>query len=257
MQRQRIAAWVVVACGAVVTVGGPLTAILVGSVLGEVISVARQATSNFVTVEHQLVDTLMTASAALDSAEGVVADAAVETADISKVSRVVQEVVTVEVPAALEQVQAVLPGLEDSARVVDKTMRALRFVGVEYDAEVPLDESVAGLAAGLRPISRTLAAQRDGMSAVTAGLGEMSTGLLSISRDLDRLSGSLRDSAAFLEKTADDAASAEVALVDVERRMGMIRFGASVVMVALGLGMISGPYLWLTDRGPGLGVGGG
>lgn len=57
-----------------------------------------------------------------------------------------------EIASGLESAVETLPGLVSTAAVIDRTMRALSFVGVDYDVEVPLDQSLADLETSLAPI---------------------------------------------------------------------------------------------------------
>lgn len=53
---------------------------------------------------------------------------------------------------SLETAVDTLPGLISTGRVIDNTMRALSFIGVDYDPDVPLDESLTDLEASLAPL---------------------------------------------------------------------------------------------------------
>lgn len=57
-----------------------------------------------------------------------------------------------EIADSLESAVGSLPGLISTAGVIDTTMRALSFIGVDYDVEAPLDETLSELQNSLSPI---------------------------------------------------------------------------------------------------------
>jgi len=57
-----------------------------------------------------------------------------------------------EIADSLETAVETLPGLTATAQVVDRTMRALSLIGVDYDPDQPLDEALADLETSLRPV---------------------------------------------------------------------------------------------------------
>jgi hypothetical protein len=60
---------------------------------------------------------------------------------------------------SLDSAVAALPALVSTGRVIDRTMRALSLVGVDYDPDVPLDEALAVVEESLRPIPDQLREQ--------------------------------------------------------------------------------------------------
>lgn len=71
---------------------------------------------------------------------------------------------------SLETAVETLPGLTSTAGVVDTTMRALSLVGVDYDPEVPLDQSLADMEESLTPVPGQIRAQVDLLEDVEADL---------------------------------------------------------------------------------------
>ena len=77
----------------------------------------------------------------------VVADASGQlgesTDSVADIVESVADLTTGRIPATLSTLEASLPGLIDTAQVIDETLRTLSFVGVQYDPEVPFDEALA------------------------------------------------------------------------------------------------------------------
>jgi methyl-accepting chemotaxis protein len=67
---------------------------------------------------------------------------------------------------SLESAVGTLPALVDTGRIIDRTMRTLSLVGVDYDPDAPLDESLASLEESLRPIPEQLRGQVDALEDV-------------------------------------------------------------------------------------------
>ncbi len=85
---------------------------------------------------------------------------------------------------SLEKAVDTLPGLISTGRVIDNTMRALSLVGVDYDPDVPLDESLADLESSLAPLPDQIRDQ-------VALLEDVQTDLEDIAGDGRELSGVL------------------------------------------------------------------
>jgi hypothetical protein len=98
----------------------------------------------------------------------------------------------------LESAVETLPGLIDTARVIDRTMRALSLVGVSYDPDVPLDQSLSDLEQSLAPLPDQIRDQ--------VGL------LIEVQDDLIQISGDSEDLAVILEQTRSDMMAAESTL---------------------------------------------
>lgn len=203
------------------------------ALLQEAVAASRGAAEDLDGLVSGLVATLDTSSETLASVEVAVGDGAVELARIASIGREVGAVVTGDVPAALDGVRGALPALEDSARVLDRTMRALRFVGVNYDADKPLDESIAEIDRLLGDIPSTLRAQADRLDETIDGVGNLSTEALAVSGQVGKVGGALDDLSATVREVA---VTAENMLGVLDRLDGLIGGGglAFALLVLLG-----------------------
>lgn len=141
----------------------------------------------------------------------------------------------------LDDALATLPGMIDTARVVDRTMRALSLVGVDYDPDVPLDEALTDLQTSLEPLPRGVRAQAD-------LLGEVAGDVTSIAGDAGELSATLLGIRLRLleaETVADDAVAhideAATAFRILSNELGTYRGWAPwvAVVAAIALGSTS------------------
>lgn len=173
------------AVGAVV--GGVVTWMLLGSMAGSVadtVDVSRRALTA-VGETGRVVDGVFDDVAdSLRDVQATLADTSLTLTRASIVTRELGDVVSEDVPASLESVRASLPGLIDTVRVVDRTMRGLAFFGVDYDPDIPLDESLIEIDRRLGELPGLLRSQQGTLADVAADLGTFSTSSLEISDDL-------------------------------------------------------------------------
>lgn len=85
---------------------------------------------------------------------------------------------------SLESTVAAMPGLIRTGTLIDRTLRALTFVGVDYDPDVPLDEALESLRDSLSPLPEEIRDQAELLSAAGEDLRE-------IGRDAGSLAASL------------------------------------------------------------------
>lgn len=133
-----------------------------------------------------------------------------------------------------------LPALVSTGRVIDRTMRTLSLVGVDYDPEVPLDEALADLEASLAPIPgqmreqvELMGAVQDDLAQISADAGRLAAVLLQARIDMmeaERVVASAAESASIA------AASVEAIESDIESYGSLAAFVALAVALALLMG---------------------
>ena len=116
-------------------------------------------------------------AAALESMEATLAGGEQGMEDAAALTASLGTLLTEEVPTALDGVLASMPALVDTARVIDRTMRALSLVGVDYDPEVPLDQSLTGIEQTLEPLPEQLRAQQEALEGLSASMSTMAASL--------------------------------------------------------------------------------
>lgn len=130
-----------------------------------------------------------------------------------------------------------LPALVDTGRIIDRTMRTLSLVGVDYDPDVPLDESLTGLERSLRPIPDQLRDQ-------VASLAEVRTDIDVVALDAGSLAATLleariemAEAQTILVDTGDDVARAADTLAKIEADLGTFDLGSKVVVIAASIAL--------------------
>ncbi len=133
-----------------------------------------------------------------------------------------------------------LPGLISTSSVIDSTMRALSLVGVDYDPQTPLDESLERLEASLSPVPGQIRDQ--------VALFE------DVQTDLDQIAEDGRDLAAVLLEARLDMIAAErvlrsarvnaeaaaASVAAIEDEIDAYDTLARVVVVAAALALLAG-----------------
>ncbi len=170
-------------------------------------------------------DTLVPAA---DLAAGSFEDAAGVIADTSSV-------VTVDVPDALDAVLDAMPALESAAGIVDSTLGALAFVGLDYSPAVPFDEAVAEVADAIEPLPPQLRAQEVPLEQLAVDFEAYGATSAAIGEDLARLQAQLDEAAELLGEYAATASDASTVVTDIQDDLRWQRWLMvfAVVVVAL------------------------
>lgn len=111
-------------------------------------------------------------------------------------------VATQDVPASLETIQAAIPNVAEAAGVVDDTLRLLSAfklerqvfgiplnfdLGINYEPENPLDETLLALGDGLEGVPEELRGLQPNMEAASENLAVIGQNLDVIGQDLDQM----------------------------------------------------------------------
>jgi hypothetical protein len=235
--------WIV---GGVLTGLGALVGMLVGWSLvaggGDAVTVsvdsARHALTAVEDTTRVVDDTFDAVADSLRSVQVTMSDTSLTLTQASAVTRNLGSVVTVDVPESIDAVRAALPGLIRTAGVVDSTMRALSFFGVDYDPEVSLDESIATIDAQLAEIPIVLRAQQDTLNSVAGDLRTFSSATLEIADDLATIRLQLAEASDVLGSYETLVAEGTVVLDDLEDRVGSSISVLRLVVLFVGLGLI-------------------
>lgn len=121
---------------------------------------------------------------------------------------------------SIESTVDAMPGLIQTGRVVDRTLRALTLVGVDYDPDVPLDEALEDLQASLAPMPEEIRSQAElvgvaagDLSRIAQDARTLAAGLLDIRVELIRAEQLVAIASRDVEQAA---ASFRALAVDVE-----------------------------------------
>ena len=223
---------------------GVAAAILAWSILGS----AATASSRSVELADDL---LVSVTGTFDSVEGALvavadglrttqqsaADASITLTQLSALTSNLGELVSEEVPDSLDSVRASLAPIEATAGVLDGTLRALSFFGVDYDPETPLDEAIDDLDQRLADIPADLRRQGPLIESAADSLSGFGGDTLVIADDLSDLRRELiatGNTVRGYQATIDEAA---LVLADVETnltgRLDLLKW----VMVAIAMAL--------------------
>ncbi|HEY6634824.1 MAG TPA: hypothetical protein VI141_04340 [Acidimicrobiia bacterium] len=130
-----------------------------------------------------------------------------------------------------------LPALIDTGRVVDRTMRALSLVGVDYDPEVPLDEALGELESSLAPIPGQLREQVDLLLTVQEDLARIGDDAATLSAVLLETRIDMMEAGATLDSAAEHATQAAEQISSIAANLETYDMLARVVVVAAALAL--------------------
>ncbi len=230
--------------GVVGAIAGLVAAILAWSILGS----AATASSRSIELADGLLasvagtvtsveDALTAVADGLRTTQQSAADASITLTQLSALTSNLGELVSEDVPASLDSVRASLAPIEATAGVLDGTLRALSFFGVDYDPETPLDEAIDDLDQRLADIPADLRRQGPLIESAADSLNDFGSDTLVIADDLSDLRRELITTATTVggyQETIDEAA---LLLVEVETnltgRLGLLKW----VMVAIAMAL--------------------
>ena len=161
-------------------------------------------------------DALLAVADGLRTTQQSAADAAITLTQLSALTSNLGDLVSDDVPGSLDSVRASLAPIEATAGVLDGTLRALSFFGVDYDPETPLDEAIGDLDQRLADIPADLRRQGPLIESAADSLNDFGSDTLVIADDLSELRRELRTTAATVAGYQVTIAEAALLLEDVE-----------------------------------------
>lgn len=192
----------------------------------------------------------------LATVEGSVATGAGTLSDVAGLADDLGNVVTSDIPESLDALRATMPQVIATAGVIDGVMRTLRFVGVDYDPDAPLDDSLRAVDAQLAVIPGELRAQAADFEAAAAGISAFAGSSVDIARELGAIRSTLRQSTSILAEYDATVRRGTKVLDDLEAQLeGQIGFARTVTLV-LGLALAVGQTVpiaagwWALRSGP-------
>jgi chromosome segregation ATPase len=183
---------------------------------------------------------------AIESIESATRSAVRTTESVADIISETAELAGGDIADGIDSAIETLPALISTSRVIDRTMRALSLVGVDYDPESPLDEALTDLETSLAPIPGQIRAQSE-------LLREVDGDLAGIAEDGRRLSAVLLETRLEMENArrvlTSASANARAAVERIEEiELEVATFDAvaraTSVAVAVALGAAaSTPFL--------------
>ena len=225
-------------------IAGLAAAILAWSVIGETATASSrsleiadgllESVSGTVT---SVEDALVAVSEGLRTTQQSAADASVTLTQLSALTSHLGELVSDEVPGSLDSVRASLAPIQATAGVIDGTLTALSFFGVDYDPEIPLDEAIDDLDQRLADIPADLRRQGPLIDSAADSLSEVGSDTLVIAGDLSDLRRELIATAGPLAGYQETIADVGLLLEDVETNLTGPLGALKWVMAIIALGL--------------------
>jgi methyl-accepting chemotaxis protein len=156
-----------------------------------------------------LVPTANLAAGSFENAGAVIADTS--------------QVVTVDVPAALDSVLDAMPAIESVAGIIDTTLGALAFFGADYEPDVPFDQAVAEVAAAIEPLPELLRAQADQLDELATDFEGFGAASAAMAQDLTAVQIQLDEASLLLTEYAATAADASLVVADIQDNLSWQR----------------------------------
>jgi chromosome segregation ATPase len=150
-------------------------------------------------------------------------------------------------PDTLSAVAASLPGLIASTSQLEPALSSLSFLGVVYDPEVPLTQSLTQLQESLGPLPDELRSSGEQLASLTGDTamlatqaGELAEAVDGIAVDLAEAATRLSEEAASVDEAWQllEAERARLPLLERRARVVLVIFGAAVVLTELALALI-------------------
>jgi hypothetical protein len=184
-------------------------------------------------------DALLAVADGLRTTQQSAADASITLTQLSALTSNLGDLVSDDVPGSLDSVRASLAPIEATAGVLDGTLRALSFFGVDYDPETPLDEAIDDLDQRLADIPADLRRQGPLIQSAADSLNDFGSDTLVIAGDLSELRRSLIDTAATVggyEVTIDEAARLiDDVQTNLTGRLDLLRWVTVLIAMALAI----------------------
>lgn len=147
-----------------------------------------------------------------------------------------------DIAEGLDAAVTTVPALIDTASVIDTTMRALSFVGVDYDPDVPLDDSLSDLETILTPIPDQIRDQavllediQDDLTDIGTDAGELAAVLLETRISLMEVDDIVSDAAENAARAAAAVKTIEVEIESVDTAIRLVAIAAAVALAVAGV----------------------
>lgn len=235
-------AWVWTVAGVLGIAGGVAGAAIGWSALASAAHAAEAASAEAATalesvsgLASSLDGTLATVRDALGDVQSTVADGSVALTQLAAATGDLADVVSVDVPGAIDGVLDAMPSLVATAGVVDGAMRTLSLVGVEYAPSEPLDDALRRIQRELSVIPPRLRVQSGRLDGAVDGLASFSSATLDVSTEVAGIRVALAEAAGLT--TALEASSRSGAAVarDLADRIPVRAAWLEALAVVLGL----------------------
>jgi ABC-type transporter Mla subunit MlaD len=174
----------------------------------------------------------------------------------------ISQIISGDLPDTVEAFQSAIPGMAQSAAVIDDTLIALsnlriereilgfplRFdLGIDYAPEVPFEESINQIGDSLEGLPARLRGLESHVETADGNLETISQDIIAMSADLEAINSSIAAVAPLLDDYVQIVTEAHDLIGRMERRvlgrMDTVKLVATLLMVWIGLTQIAPLYL--------------
>jgi methyl-accepting chemotaxis protein len=207
-------------------------------------------------------DTLNQVSDSMDTLEQAALNVSRAMDDTRPMVKEIGQIVTGDVADAIESVQAAIGPLVDLTTTIDQVLKTLSEfkieqtilgipiafdLGIEYDPDASLPDTVQSIADSIAGIPETLRDLSTSIETADRNLGVISTDLALIAGDVSEIKTSLSELPDLVDGFLGNVDSAQKQVQDIQTKLRdswqLIKSGLLVFLVWLGLTQIA-PFLW-------------
>jgi hypothetical protein len=154
-----------------------------------------------------------------------------------------------ELPQSIEATQHALISAQDGAAAMDRVLRGLRLLGLDYDPELPLDQSLAQTADSLDGLPEALRQTEQDLSQSQDDLTQMGDDLALLAKNLDAFSNDLDDIVTEIQGVTENLENTSVLIGNWSDRLPSLRWLLAGVSFLLGLWFaVLHLNLWVVGR---------
>lgn len=206
--------------------------------------------------------TISQSNDALATVETTAGSAATTISDTRPLLEQIGTVASNDVPNSIEAFQGTVPNLAEVAGAIDQTLRALSAfkvdqdlgfttftfdLGIDYDPDVPFDESMTalgdslnGLPENLRTLDTYIAVTSDNLATISQNVNQIADDLAIINGSIAEVIPLLDDYIDIVQQIKDGMANVQTA---VDAQLGNVKLGILVVFIWFGLTQLAPLYL--------------
>lgn len=147
--------------------------------------------------------------------------------------------------ASIDNAVNAMPGIIQTGRVIDRTLSALSFVGVDYDPSVPLDEALESLERSLAPLAGEIREQVGLLEEAAGDIADISENSSNVAAGLFEIRIDLLEAENLVAEAAinvEDASSQFRTLADDFDTYGMwlpwLVVAAAIALASVGVGLL-------------------
>lgn len=183
-------------------------------------------------------ETLALAEEGMTQTEIALGSAGTGLAQMSGVLAETSALLGAQVPDTLDAINASFPAMIDTARVIDTTMQALSFLGVDYRPAVPLDESLEAVSEDLAPLSESLRAQAGPLAQAAMEIESVGEAVEVVGENVNSITAELAGSRELVTRYQTAAAEATEVVSDVSTSFNGQVTLARILLLALGAAVL-------------------